>query len=122
MSDATFTGPDLTTFARLDGLGLEVVGQRLEPDRVVVAFPLHESHLVFIRRTLHWGTSRPTTGSRFAIRAGTRSQSCLRSQTGNALTRTWVCNDSCVSVFGVNSAAAGRSRTGGAEPCSLAAV
>ncbi len=37
MSDATFTTPDLTTFARLDELGLEVVGQRLEPGRAVLA-------------------------------------------------------------------------------------
>ena len=35
--DATFTAPDLTTFARLDELGLEVTGQRLEPDRAVLA-------------------------------------------------------------------------------------
>jgi transposase len=35
--DATFTSPDLTTFARLDELGLEVTGQRLEPDRAVLA-------------------------------------------------------------------------------------
>jgi len=27
MSDATFADPDLTTFARLDGLGLQVIGQ-----------------------------------------------------------------------------------------------
>ena len=37
MPDATFARPDLTTFARLDDLGLEVVGQRLEPDRAVLA-------------------------------------------------------------------------------------
>ncbi len=37
MPDATFACPDLTTFARLDELGLEVVGQRLEPDRAVLA-------------------------------------------------------------------------------------
>ena len=37
MLDATFARPDLTTFARLDELGLEVVGQRLEPDRAVLA-------------------------------------------------------------------------------------
>jgi transposase len=37
VSDATFTCPDLTTFARLDELGLEVVGQRLEPDGAVLA-------------------------------------------------------------------------------------
>ena len=37
MPDGTFTTPDLTTFCRLDGLGLEVTGQRLEPDRAVLA-------------------------------------------------------------------------------------
>ena len=37
MPDATFSCPDLTTFARLDELGLEAVGQRLEPDRAVLA-------------------------------------------------------------------------------------
>ncbi|HZA87659.1 MAG TPA: ISL3 family transposase, partial [Acidimicrobiales bacterium] len=36
MSDATFARPDLTTFARLDDLGLEVLGQRLEPDRAIL--------------------------------------------------------------------------------------
>jgi transposase len=35
--DATFACPDLTTFARLDELGLVVTGQRLEPDRAVLA-------------------------------------------------------------------------------------
>lgn len=35
--DATFGCPDLTTFCRLDELGLVVVGQRLEPDRAVLA-------------------------------------------------------------------------------------
>ena len=34
---AGFARPDLTSFARLDGLGLAVVGQRLEPDRAVLA-------------------------------------------------------------------------------------
>ena len=37
MVDATFARPDLTTFARLDEFGLEVVGQRVEPDRAVLA-------------------------------------------------------------------------------------
>ena len=37
MPDATFACPDLTTFTHLDELGLEVVGQRLEPDRAVLA-------------------------------------------------------------------------------------
>jgi transposase len=35
--DATFARPDLTTFCRLDALGLEVTGQRLESDRAVLA-------------------------------------------------------------------------------------
>ena len=37
MSDVTFTVPDLTTFCRLDELGLEVTGQFLEPGRAVLA-------------------------------------------------------------------------------------
>ena len=37
MPDATFARPDLTTFCRVGELGLEVVGQRLEPDRAVLA-------------------------------------------------------------------------------------
>jgi hypothetical protein len=37
LSDATFACPDLTTFCRLDELGLEAVGQRLEPERAVLA-------------------------------------------------------------------------------------
>lgn len=37
MPHATFSCPDLTTFARLDELGLEVIGQRLDPDRAVLA-------------------------------------------------------------------------------------
>jgi transposase-like protein len=39
--DATFTTPDLT-FARLDGLGLVVLGQRLEPGRAVLACRVRE--------------------------------------------------------------------------------
>lgn len=37
MDDATFATPDLTTFCRLDELGLEATGQRLESDRAVLA-------------------------------------------------------------------------------------
>ncbi len=35
--DATFTAPDLTTFTGLDDLGLQVVGQRLCPEKAVLA-------------------------------------------------------------------------------------
>ena len=37
MFNATFQRPDLTTFCRLDGLGLEATGQFLAPDRAVIA-------------------------------------------------------------------------------------
>ncbi|HQZ84899.1 MAG TPA: ISL3 family transposase [Actinomycetota bacterium] len=37
MRNATFACPDLTTFCRVDELGLEVVGQRLERARAVLA-------------------------------------------------------------------------------------
>ena len=37
MPDATFVRPDLTTFCRLDELGLEVTGQRVDTDRAVLA-------------------------------------------------------------------------------------
>jgi hypothetical protein len=37
LRDAAFACPDLTTFCRLDQLGLEVAGQRLDPDRAVLA-------------------------------------------------------------------------------------
>ena len=35
--DATFIAADLTAFCRLDELGLEVTGQRVEPERAVLA-------------------------------------------------------------------------------------
>lgn len=37
VSDATFVRPDLGSFCRLDELGLQVVGQRLEPGRAALA-------------------------------------------------------------------------------------
>jgi transposase len=37
MGDVSFASPDLTKFCRLDELGLEVVGQRLEAGRAVLA-------------------------------------------------------------------------------------
>lgn len=42
MPDATFGCPDLTTFCRLDELGLEAVRQRLEPDLAVLAWQVSE--------------------------------------------------------------------------------
>lgn len=37
MPGATFARPDLTAFCRLDELGLEVLGRRLEPERAVLS-------------------------------------------------------------------------------------
>ena len=37
MPHATFVSPDLTTFTRLDELGLEVIGQHVEPNQAVLA-------------------------------------------------------------------------------------
>ncbi|MFN8076307.1 MAG: ISL3 family transposase [Kineosporiaceae bacterium] len=37
MPDATFAAADLTTFTRVDELGLEVLGQLVQPDRAVLA-------------------------------------------------------------------------------------
>ena len=42
MLDATLTGPDLSTFTRLDELGLQVVGQRLDPGGAVLAYRVVE--------------------------------------------------------------------------------
>jgi len=63
--DATFVRPDLTTFARLDELGLEVIGQRLEPDRAVLACRVVEPDQ-WCRRFGCEGTSRDTVIRRLA--------------------------------------------------------
>jgi transposase len=63
--DVTFACPDLTTFARLDELGLEVVGQRLEPDRAVLACRVVEPDL-WCRRCGCQGAPRDTVVRRLA--------------------------------------------------------
>jgi transposase len=63
--DATFARPDLTTFARLDVLGLEVTGQRLEPDRAVLACRVVEPDQ-WCRRCGCEGTPRDTVIRRLA--------------------------------------------------------
>ena len=37
MPDTIFDRPDSSAFTRPDGLGLEVTGQRIEPDHAVLA-------------------------------------------------------------------------------------
>ncbi|GAA3515303.1 ISL3 family transposase [Georgenia daeguensis] len=65
MPDATFVRPDLTTFARLDELGLQVVGQRLESDRAVLACRVVEPDQ-WCRRCGCEGTPRDTVTRRLA--------------------------------------------------------
>jgi transposase len=63
--DATFDRPDLTTFARLDGLGLEVMGQRLEPGRAVLSCRVVEPD-EWCRRCGCRGVPRDTVARRVA--------------------------------------------------------
>jgi transposase len=63
--DATFGGPDLTTFAGVDELGLEVVGQRLAPDRAVLACRVVEPDR-WCRRCGCEGAPRDTVTRRLA--------------------------------------------------------
>ena len=65
MSDATFARPDLTTFCRLEELGLEVTGQRLEPDRAVLACRVVDPDQ-WCRRCGCEGTPRDTVIRRLA--------------------------------------------------------
>ena len=65
MPDATFACPDVTTFARLDELGLEVVGQRLDPDRAVLACRIVATDQ-WCRRCGCEGTPRDTVIRRLA--------------------------------------------------------
>jgi len=63
--DATFSCPDLTTFCRLDELGLEVTGQRIESGRAVLACRIVESD-EWCRRCGCEGSPRDTTIRRLA--------------------------------------------------------
>ena len=65
MSHATFSCPDLSTFCRLGELGLEVVGQRLEPGRAVLACRVLEPDQ-WCRRCGCEGIARDTVVRRLA--------------------------------------------------------
>src|SRR3954467_7363820 len=65
MPHATFHAPDLTTFCRLGELGLDVVGQRLEPDRAVLACRVVEPD-DWCRRCGCQGAARGPGGRRLA--------------------------------------------------------
>jgi hypothetical protein len=65
LSDVTFARPDLTTFCRLDELGLEVTGQRLESGRAVLACRITEEDR-WCRRCGEQGTLRDTVTRQLA--------------------------------------------------------
>ena len=65
MRNATFGCPDLTTFCRVDELGLELVGQRLEPGRAVLACRVVEAD-EWCRRCGCQGFARGTVLRRLA--------------------------------------------------------
>ena len=65
MPDATFTDPDLTMFCRLNELGLEATGQRLEPAGAVPACRVVEPDR-WCRRCGCEGTARGTVVRRLA--------------------------------------------------------
>jgi transposase len=65
VSDATFACPDLTTFCRLDELGLRAVGQRLEAGRAVLACRVVEADQ-WCRRCGCEGAARDTVIRRLA--------------------------------------------------------
>lgn len=59
MPDTTFTAPDLTTFCRLDEIGLVAIGQCLKPDRAVIECRIAEPD-PWRRRCGAQGTPRDT--------------------------------------------------------------
>jgi transposase len=62
---AGFVRADLTTFCRLDELGLEVTGQRVDPDRAVLACRIIDEDR-WCRRCGEEGTSRDTVTRQLA--------------------------------------------------------
>jgi len=65
LPDATYDSPDLTTFCRLDELGLQVVGQQIKPDRAVLACRVAEPD-PWCRRCGCQGTLRDSVVRRLA--------------------------------------------------------
>lgn len=66
MPHATFAAPDLTTFCRLDELGLEAVGQHLEPDRAALECRVAEDD-PWCQRCGVEGVPRDTVTRRLAL-------------------------------------------------------
>ena len=77
MPNATFARPDLTTFARLDELGLEVTGQYLEPGRAVLACRVVEPDGWCRPDSCH--VSHPVRASRISRACGVGGSSAMSS-------------------------------------------
>ena len=67
MNHATFGAPDLTTFARLDELGLEVTGQLISAEEAVLACRVVETD-EWCHRCGCQGIPRDTVVRRLALR------------------------------------------------------
>ena len=65
MANTIFDRPDLSVFTRLDGLGLEVTGQRVEADHAVLACRITGEDR-WCRRCGYQGQSRDTVVRRLA--------------------------------------------------------
>ena len=65
MPNTIFDRPDLSAFTRLEGLGLEVTGQRIEADHAVLAYRITGEDR-WCRRCGCQGISRDTVLSHFA--------------------------------------------------------
>jgi hypothetical protein len=86
-SQGGFSCPDLTMFCRLDELSLEVIGQRLEPDRAVLACRVVEPDQ-WCRRCGCEGTPRDTVVRRLAHEAfGGSSCSAAKEESQGRLQR-----------------------------------
>lgn len=95
MPDATpqggFACPDLTTFCRLDGLCLEVTGQRLESARAVLACRVVEADQ-WCRRCGCEGVPPDTVARRLAHEPfGWRPTTSGRRRAPAPLHRLWTC-------------------------------
>ncbi len=77
MLKTTFAASDLTTFCRLDELGLEAVGQRLDADRAVIECRLVEDD-PWCRTRGAEGVARETVPRRLADEPVGRPSTTLR--------------------------------------------
>jgi transposase len=101
--DATFDCPDVTAFCRLDGLGLQVVGQRVEPGRAELSCRVVEPD-GWCRRCGGEGAVRDSVVRRLA-----HEPFGWRPTTLEVTVRRWRC-ESCAHVWRQDMAAAAEPR------------